>query len=418
MRQILMSIFAFIFGAVATLNVVYELALVNLVNYRRQRQRYATLLTQSSIVRGKKIKSKRKAKGCWVRPGRTSLWWENFLSGAVVGHEWRENFRMSQDNFMKLCNKIRIPLQKKVTNMRVPTSVEKQVAMTLYYLADEGRLRKVANAFGVSRSTVSLAIRRVCFVISTVLGPEYIRLPQTEHDVFEAVSNFYEKHGFPQCIGAVDGTHIFIKQPANNASDFINRKHRYSLNVQAIADYKYCFLDVVVKWPGSVHDSRIFCNSKVNEMLKEGSIPSLPRVLLPGTEPVGICILGDPAYPLLPYLMKEFPGGGKTAQEQFFGYRLCSARMIIECAFGRLKSRFGCLKREMDINLADLPNVIYSCFVLHNYCEMNGEIIANERVDNAITYDREVQPASSSVRNQGCEASAKAVRDIFVQYFD
>ena len=86
--------------------------------------------------------------------------------------------------------------------MHVPTSVEKQGAMTLYYLADEGRLRKVANAFGVSRSTVSLAIRRVCFVISTVLGPEYIRLPQTEHDVFEAVSNFYEKHGFPQCIGS------------------------------------------------------------------------------------------------------------------------------------------------------------------------------------------------------------------------
>ena len=48
-------------------------------------------------------------------------------------------------------------------NMRVPTSVEKQVAMTLFYLADEGRLRKVANAFGVSRSTVSLVTRRACF---------------------------------------------------------------------------------------------------------------------------------------------------------------------------------------------------------------------------------------------------------------
>ena len=42
----------------------------------------------------------------------------------------------------------------------------KQVAITLYYLSDKGRYRKVANAFGVARSTVSKVVRRVCFVIS------------------------------------------------------------------------------------------------------------------------------------------------------------------------------------------------------------------------------------------------------------
>jgi hypothetical protein len=58
--------------------------------------------------------------------------------------------------------------------------------------------------------------------------------------------------------------------------------------------------------------------------------------------------------------MKEFAEGGKDAQEQFFGYRLSSARMVIECAFGRLKARFGCLRREMDINIDDLPAVIHT----------------------------------------------------------
>ncbi|KAF3848896.1 hypothetical protein F7725_015393 [Dissostichus mawsoni] len=60
-------------------------------------------------------------------------------------------------------------------------------------------------------------------------------------------------------------------------------------------------------------------------------------------------------------------------QEQYFGLTLCRARMVIECAFGRLKARFAALRRPMDINLDDLPHVIYSCFVLHNFCEASKE---------------------------------------------
>uniref|UniRef100_A0A0E9SPZ6 DDE Tnp4 domain-containing protein n=1 Tax=Anguilla anguilla TaxID=7936 RepID=A0A0E9SPZ6_ANGAN len=48
--------------------------------------------------------------------------------------------------------------------------------------------------------------------------------------------------------------------------------------------------------------------------------------------------------------------------------------MVIECSFGRLKARFGALRRAMDINLDDLPFVINARFVLHNYCEAKKEI--------------------------------------------
>ena len=111
----------------------------------------------------------------------------------------------------------------------MPVSVEKQVAVTLYYLSDEGRYRKVANAFGLAKCTVSVIVRRACTVISTVQGPQYITLPKTENELVEAVQQFYSKHGFPQCFGAVDGTHIFIKQPNKNATDSLNRKNRFSV---------------------------------------------------------------------------------------------------------------------------------------------------------------------------------------------
>ena len=57
----------------------------------------------------------------------------------------------------------------------MPVLVERRVAVTLYYLADEGRMRKVANAFGIGKSTVLKLVRCVTMGISSLLGPQYIK---------------------------------------------------------------------------------------------------------------------------------------------------------------------------------------------------------------------------------------------------
>ena len=102
-----------------------------------------------------------------MRPGRTRAWWDNFLSDAVVDEEWKENFRMCKANFYKLCGELRPYIEKQTTVMLSPVEVERQVALTLYYLSDEGRLRKTANAFGLSRACVSVTIRRVAYAITS-----------------------------------------------------------------------------------------------------------------------------------------------------------------------------------------------------------------------------------------------------------
>ena len=125
--------------------------------------------------------------------------------------------------------------------MRSPVPVETQVAATLYFLSDRGRMRKTANAFGLACCTVSRIVQRVTRAISTHLAGSYIKIPKTEEEVRDLTARFYSERGFPQCIGAIDGTHIPIKKPNENSVDYMNQKRFYSLNVQACADSNYLF---------------------------------------------------------------------------------------------------------------------------------------------------------------------------------
>ena len=111
---------------------------------------------------------------------------------------------------------------------------------------------------------------------------------------------------FPQTVGAIDGSHIPILKPVDCPSDYYNRKGFYSVIVQAVVDSRGLFIDVNIGWPGKVHDARVLafyskCNSGdcFANWKRSVDVPPL--------------ILGDPAYPLLSWLMNT---GSLTREQQ------------------------------------------------------------------------------------------------------
>lgn len=91
-----------------------------------------------------------------------------------------------------------------------------------------------------------------------------------------------------------------------------------------IYSYIFRFTNYVCKWPGSVHDSFIFCESQLHDLLKNQKIRWL---------------LGDSGYALQPFLMtpKSAP---QTEAEITYNKAHSRTRIVVEKAFGVLKSRF------------------------------------------------------------------------------
>ena len=177
------------------------------------------------------------------------------------------------------------------------------------------------------------------------------------------------------------------------------------------------FFDVDVRWPGSVHDSRIFNNGLLSRMFQCNIIPDCPKSIVDGEEDVPICILGDEAYALQPFLMKEFVSGGSNYEQDVFGYRLSSARMTIEDCFGILKGRFRILKSVINVNMDDLRTVIYVCFVLHNFLQ-----IENESNEEYLDRNLEIRRATTTRRQRSTGTSfvnerARNIRNTYVKYF-
>jgi hypothetical protein len=136
-------------------------------------------------------------------------------------------------------------------------------------------------------------------------------------------------------------------------------------------------VDIFVGFAGRAHDARILANSTLFALGENGGLlPDNPRWI--GGRNVPLLIIGDPAYPLLPWLTKPFAHRGVlNAAQRRFNRNLSRARMTIENSFGRLKGRWRCLFKKNDFLLENVNHVVVACCILHNVCEYYKE--ANNR---------------------------------------
>lgn len=318
---------------------------------------------------------------------------------------------MSKETFQFLCFKLSDVLRPSENVVRQPLSVEKKVAIALYKLASCAEYRVVASLFGVHKSSVHNCVYDVCIAIIEVLGPSYLKMPSVAEAI--ALAEVVEKStGMIQIFGAIDGTHIAVLPPTNGYRDFVNRKGWPSIVMQGIVDCNYLFRDITIKHPGSVHDATVLKDSNIFKQCND-QIPKNCRIFSGCSIP--LMLAGDPAYPLLSWLLKGYTGA-LTPEEESFNTYLSSARICVENAFGRLKARWRVLLKRADIDYKFMPSVAHSCVILHNINETSKDHFNPSwlRSVNEINIER---PQPRQVTVTQAEPNAKNTREFLKKLY-
>ncbi|CAN7943558.1 unnamed protein product, partial [Ixodes hexagonus] len=245
-------------------------------------------------------------------------------------------------------------------------TAEKTCLIALTYLGTQMSIYQMADKFDVTESSAHMCIGRVLRFLNAI-SEDVIRWPTSEEQeesrkAFKAMHKNKEngRRGLPGAIGCIDGCHIEIKKPAVSEQSYFNRKKFHSILLQGICNEKKKFVDVFIGFPGSAHDARVLRESFIFE---DG-----PSKCQDGY------LLGDLAYPLLPWLMTPYkaPRSGQLESWQVdYNVAHSSQRVTIETTFGDLKQRFRRLYFVDTDTIEQAVLIVMGACVLTNIC--NGE---------------------------------------------
>ena len=296
------------------------------------------------------------------------------------------------------------------------------------FLASGDSYGGLGARFRIATSTVSQIIPEVCDAIWEALSPTEMAPPTLEK--WQEIENgFGKRWNFPNCVGAIDGKHVVIQNPAKGGSLYHNYKGTFSLNLMALVDHEYKFTFVEIGDYGSNSDSSVFRFSPFGQAFMEHRLGIPPPKALPNWNPDQLmphCIVGDEAFPLQLDLMRPFPrgpGGTRMPRDQrIFNYRLSRARRIVENAFGILAQRFRFLNRRIALAPQNVDKVVKAACVLHNWLCETRDVPAlyatlNPDGEPYLPADGPVLPLP---RLPGYHSAKKALkfRDVYKEYFN
>ena len=179
--------------------------------------------------------------------------------------EFLQKFRLSKDSFDAIVEMIKDhPVF--AMKRRGPRQCHRahQLAVLLKYMGTEGSGASnsdLRNIFKISRGSAQVYRERALTAIRSLSHLAYTWPDDEERKKIASV--FEKKHGWPNCVGVMDGTlfPLATKPQTEDFPDYKGRKHTYSITCLVVCDHERLIRYFLCGWPGSAHDERVFRNS-------------------------------------------------------------------------------------------------------------------------------------------------------------
>ena len=277
--------------------------------------------------------------------------------------------------------------------------------------------------FKIHRTTIPCKVIEVCNAIYDCLKDEHLNIPQTKEDWKHIAEKTQERWHFPNCIGAMDGKHIYILHPKDPGSDFYNYKGFFSIIMLAFVEYDCRFLFSDVGWQGRISNVGVFRNSAFNKELEidklnlpePASLPSStdPTWLYEQNDPLPYVFVNNEAFPSGKHCIKPYPQTNLSDRKSIFNYRLSRMWRISENVFGICGNRFRVFTTTMALSMA---NERATALYWWKYVRQGERRQFCDRRTSG-NYWRQFSSQFFQNKNNHVQKLTEKVRDIFVDHF-
>jgi hypothetical protein len=222
--------------------------------------------------------------------------------------QYKQHFHMCKAHFEELVAILSPHVQGGSSNYKASISVEQKLAVALMKLTNEGSSYRTCGrlVFGVGRSTACKTFHQIVYAINDHMK-DMLAWPTL--DQAKLIKAAFSQKGFPNCMGAIDGTHFKVSKPNVPYYEdyYCLRKSSCTVQMQAVCDHRGSFMDVVIGRPGSMHDARVLRLSGLYQNAHTKILTLGPPVALATETLVTPYLLGDAGYANLPWLIAPLP---------------------------------------------------------------------------------------------------------------
>ncbi|SPP76747.1 uncharacterized protein LOC117580129 [Drosophila guanche] len=279
--------------------------------------------------------------------------------------EFLNKLHITRSTFEALCRQLTPAMRQggQCSGRSLEISLDKCVALAVYYLASGERISIISNLFSVPRLKTIKCLKLFCNAVMTTLGKALRKLPQSEPDCGNVMAGFQKESNMPAALVGILGV-CSIPIRANGGP--VNKAGQSVMRMEFLLDDRMLFRELQLGH-GSKASMMPMFSTAPNRLTDLPQIPINGRLISPF-----VLVPPQQNYPLRRWLLQRY-ADPISPHEHDFNEVAERLKELSDCALHRLMSRWHFFIQPLDIRFQTASCIITAAAVLHNLLEQVGE---------------------------------------------